>query len=140
MTALGDWELATAPSEPCKYTKTSVEMTTERLQKITIFGTIFPHFVDSYFVYILTNSNRTTLYLGVTNDLSRRLQEHYAASLVEKGFTGKYKTHHLIYFEEFQDIKMAIDREKQLKKWNRAKKDALITSLNPQWKFLETEI
>lgn len=96
--------------------------------------------MNSYFVYVLTNSNRTTLYVGVTNDLQRRLQEHYEASLKEKGFSGKYKTYHLIYFEEFQDIKMAIEREKQIKKWGRAKKDALITGINPKWRFLETEI
>ncbi len=96
--------------------------------------------MNSYFVYFLTNSNRTTLYLGVTNDLQRRLQEHHAASLVEKGFSGKYKTYHLIYFEEFQDVNMAIEREKQIKKWNRAKKDALIATQNPKWKFLESEI
>jgi putative endonuclease len=96
--------------------------------------------MNSYFVYILTNSNRTTLYIGVTNDLQRRLQEHYEASQVEKGFTGKYKTHHLIYFEEFQDVNAAIERETQIKKWSRAKKDALISSINPKRNFLETEI
>ncbi len=96
--------------------------------------------MNSYFVYILTNSNRTALYIGVTNDLQRRLQEHHEASLVEIGFAGKYKTYHLIYFEEFQDINAAIEREKQIKKWSRAKKDALIASLNPKLRFLETEI
>ncbi len=96
--------------------------------------------MKSYFVYILTNAGRNVLYIGVTNDLSRRIQEHYAATLVEKGFTGKYKACHLIYFEECQDPSTAIAREKQLKNWSRSKKEALIATKNPDWIFLESDL
>jgi putative endonuclease len=96
--------------------------------------------VEAFFVYILTNSNRSVLYIGITNDLQRRVYEHYEYSLVEKGFTGKYKIYHLIYFEEFADPMIAIEREKQLKGWTRKKKEALIATKNPNWEFLETEI
>ena len=91
----------------------------------------------SYFVYILTNKNRTVLYIGVTNDLVRRLHEHIAGHI--KGFTYKYNCHHLIYYEEFSDINEAIAREKQLKGWSRAKKENLISSKNPSRKFLNKD-
>ncbi len=96
--------------------------------------------MDSFFVYILTNENRTVLYIGVTNNLLRRVHEHYEAGLAEKGFTGKYKAYHLIYFEEFTDPNAAIERETQIKKWNRKKKEILIATKNPSWGFLETEL
>ena len=96
--------------------------------------------MKTYYIYILTNSNRTTLYIGVTNDLQRRLAEHFEASLAEQGFVGKYKLTHLIYFEEFNDVNAAIDRETQLKKWSRKKKEALIAMKNPKWEFLEAQI
>ena len=83
-----------------------------------------------YYVYILTNSSRT-LYVGVTNDLRRRVHEH-KRKLVP-GFTEKYNLTWLAYFEETADIKSAIAREKQIKKWRRSKKIALIESKNPQW-------
>ena len=92
----------------------------------------------NYFVYILTNKNRTVLYIGVTNDLQRRVYEHENGLI--PGFTKKYNCHFLIYFEHFQKIEDAIDREKQIKKWRREKKDNLINTTNPVWNFLNSQI
>lgn len=87
----------------------------------------------NYHVYILTNLEKTTLYIGVTNSLRRRLEEH---RLNPSGFTRKYNCTFLIYHEHFSQIEAAIQREKQLKKWNRAKKELLIEKTNPDWEFL----
>ena len=84
-------------------------------------------------MYILTNKNKTVLYVGVTNNLEKRLYEHITGKY--KGFTSKYNCHHLIYFEEFDDINIAIAREKYIKDWSRKKKDRLINSVNPEWQF-----
>ena len=86
------------------------------------------------FVYILTNKNKTTLYVGVTNDLTKRLAEHREA---RNTFVSKYKCYYLIYFEEYQSPLDAIAREKEIKKWRREKKDKLISTFNPNWDFLE---
>jgi len=86
-------------------------------------------------VYIMTNKHKTTLYIGVTNDLSRRVYEH-KNHLIKSSFTNKYNLEHCIYFEEFSSFDAAIRREKELKKWNRQKKEALINSKNPEWKIL----
>ena len=83
------------------------------------------------FVYILTNPGRTVLYIGVTNDLARRIEEH-RQGLVE-GFTKKYFLSKLIYYERANSIVAAIEREKQLKGWTRKKKEDLIARLNPAW-------
>ncbi|KAF0239152.1 MAG: putative endonuclease containing a URI [Prolixibacteraceae bacterium] len=88
----------------------------------------------NYFVYILTNKNKTVLYIGVTNDLQRRTYEHENGLL--PGFTKKYNCHFLIYYEHFQNIDDAIAREKELKKWRREKKENLINEFNADWKFL----
>ncbi len=88
-----------------------------------------------YYVYILTNSNNRVLYTGVTNDLERRVQEHKQHINVNS-FTAKYNVEKLVYFEMCGDIKNALAREKQIKAGSRAKKIALIESLNPQWKDL----
>lgn len=85
-----------------------------------------------YFVYILCSNPRGTLYIGITNDLSRRIKEHKNKTL--PGFTQKYNVDKLVYFESFQYIYDAFRREKQLKKWNRAWKIQLIENANPQWK------
>ena len=77
------------------------------------------------------------MYIGVTNDLERRLYEH-KNELVE-GFTKRYHVHKLVYYEETSDVKAAIEREKQLKNWARAKKDALVETMNPMWKDLSDE-
>ena len=81
-----------------------------------------------YYTYILTNKNDTVLYIGVTNDLERRVAEHRSGII--PGFTQKYNCHKLVYFEEYSDIVQAIGREKQLKKWSRAKKEQLIDTKN----------
>ena len=84
-----------------------------------------------YFVYILTNWDDSVLYIGVTSNLPRRLYEH-RNGLVD-GFSKKYNVHKLVYFEETSDVYAAISREKQLKKWRRDKKIALIQRMNPGW-------
>jgi putative endonuclease len=85
----------------------------------------------TYYVYLLTNANHTVLYIGVTNDLTRRVAEHKSGN--HEGFTKKYNVHKLVHFETFSHIKPAIAREKQLKAGSRAKKLALINTNNPAW-------
>jgi len=92
----------------------------------------------NYFVYMVTNKNKTVLYIGVTNDLQRRTYEHENGLL--PGFTKKYNCHYLIYFEHFQNIDDAIAREKVIKKWRREKKENLINEFNADWKFLNNEV
>ena len=87
-----------------------------------------------YFVYILSNWNDSVLYIGVTSNLPRRLYEHRHG--LADGFTKKYNIHKLVYFEHTNDVYSAISREKQLKKWSRVKKEALIRNMNPDWKDL----
>jgi putative endonuclease len=90
------------------------------------------------YVYIMTNLNKTTLYIGVTNDLCRRIYEH-KNHLIKNSFTDRYNLEYCIYFEEIISFEMAIAREKEIKKWNRQKKEALINRKNPQWNVLVTE-
>ena len=87
---------------------------------------------NKYYTYILSSKNNSTLYIGVTNDLERRLNEHRSGLI--PGFTQKYHCEKLVYFEEYSDINQAIEREKQLKHWSRFKKDWLIDSVNPERK------
>jgi putative endonuclease len=89
-----------------------------------------------YFVYIMTNRSKT-LYTGVTNNLMCRAREHKTGSGSE--FTAKYKLNRLVYFERFEDVHNAIEREKRIKGWLRLKKIALIVSANPAWKDLSEE-
>ena len=89
-----------------------------------------------YFVYIMANISRT-LYIGMTNDLERRVYEHRAKLI--PGFTKRYNITLLVYFESFPDPGSAIAREKELKGWLRAKKVALIESMNPEWKDLSAD-
>ena len=84
-----------------------------------------------YYVYILSNWDDSVLYIGVTSDLKRRLYEH-RNHLVD-GFTARYNVHKLVYFEYTNDVRSAIDREKQLKGWRRDKKNPLISRANPAW-------
>ena len=88
-----------------------------------------------YYVYILANTRveRAVLYVGVTNDLARRVAQH---RLEKAGFTGRYKVTNLVYFESTDDIHAAIRREKQIKGWTRAKKLALVGARNPTWSDL----
>ena len=88
----------------------------------------------TYYAYLLTNANHTVLYIGVTNDLARRVAEHKAG--VHQGFTKKYNVHKLVHFETYSDSTTAIAREKQLKAGSRAKKLALINAGNPSWEEL----
>lgn len=85
-------------------------------------------------VYILTNWNNNVMYIGVTNNLPRRLEEHKLGMV--DGFTKNYVIHKLVYFETGPDINLAIAREKELKSWRRSKKDALVETINPEWKDL----
>ena len=94
----------------------------------------------NYYVYILTNKVKTVLYVGVTDDLKQRLYFHNNPEPFSKAFTAKYKVNYLVYYEYFTDIETAINREKQIKKYRRTKKDALINKFNPTWKFLNDEV
>ncbi|MDO8487605.1 MAG: GIY-YIG nuclease family protein [Candidatus Curtissbacteria bacterium] len=91
----------------------------------------------NYFVYILTNFHNTTFYIGVTNDLTRRVYEHRNEFV--DGFTKKYKLKKLIYLEQYSQAKEAIAREKQLKNWHRDWKINLIKSVNPDLEDLDPE-
>lgn len=90
-----------------------------------------------YYVYILSNWDDTVLYIGVTGNLPRRLYEHRNG--LADGFTKKYNVHKLVYYEYTNDVYSAISREKQLKKWRREKKAALINQMNPSWKDLSSD-
>ena len=90
-----------------------------------------------YFVYILSNWDDSVLYIGVTGNLPRRLYEH-RNKLVD-GFTKQYNVHKLVYYEHTNDVYSAISREKQLKKWSRSKKIALIQKMNPEWRDLSAD-
>jgi len=92
---------------------------------------------NNYYTYILTNKENKTLYIGVTNDLKRRISEH-KLELID-GFTKKYKCKKLLYYEDFSDIKQAIAREKYLKGKKRIFKEELINSINSDWKDLSNE-
>ena len=88
-----------------------------------------------YYVYILASVTNYTLYIGVTGDLLRRVYQH-KNNLDPDSFTAKYGVHKLVYFEQTTDVRAALEREKQLKGWRRSKKNALIETMNPQWKDL----
>ncbi len=90
-----------------------------------------------YYVYILSCNNNNTIYVGVTNNLVRRIYEH-RNKLID-GFTKKYNVNKLVYYEQTTDIKIAIEREKQIKSWSRKKKNDLINKLNPEWNDLLIE-
>ena len=86
---------------------------------------------NRYFVYLLTNRWKTVLYTGVTNSLEKRIWQHRQKAF--PGFTKKYNCDRLVHFEEYGEIDQAIAREKQIKGWTRARKDALISARNPEW-------
>lgn len=94
--------------------------------------------MNHYTVYIIGNWTGDVLYIGMTNDLARRLKEH--KQKLVKGFTSKYSVDKLLYYEVFDTPSDAINREKQLKKWRRAKKNALIETLNANWDDLSEQI
>ena len=88
-----------------------------------------------YTVYLLTNDTNVALYTGVTNDLIRRVYEH-RQNLDPQSFTARYRIHKLVYYESCSDVRSAIEREKQIKGWNRKRKNKLVESMNPNWKDL----
>lgn len=94
----------------------------------------------NYHIYITTNPEKTVLYVGVTNDICTRLYQHKENKGTIKSFTGKYYCYNLLYYEHFTHIDEAIAREKEIKKWRREKKVALIDSENPEWRFLNDEV
>ena len=87
--------------------------------------------MNQYYVYILASKRNGTLYIGVTNNLLKRVDEH-KSNLID-GFTKKYNVHNLVYYEQYNDISCAIAREKQMKKWKRQWKINLIEKFNPDW-------
>lgn len=90
--------------------------------------------MKDYFVYILTNWTNEVVYVGVTNNLERRILEHKSKFI--PGFTRKYNLEKLVYYEHFGDIEAAILREKEIKGWRRSKKNFLVSKENPQWEDL----
>lgn len=92
--------------------------------------------MSEYYVYILSNRS-STLYIGLTNDLMKRIYEHKEKFV--DGFTKRYSINRLVYYESSENVESAITREKQLKGWRRARKIALIESVNPEWKDLSLE-
>ncbi len=86
----------------------------------------------NYYVYMMSNRHKTVLYVGITNDLPKRVFEH-KNHLDKKSFTARYNTDILVYFEDFSDPYHAIEREKQIKGWNRKRKERLVESKNPNW-------
>ena len=93
----------------------------------------------SYFVYILTNRSNEVLYTGMTNDLVRRVQEH-KLHIDPKAFTTRYNVDRLVYFEQYNEPLYAIEREKQIKSWNRKRKIQLIKCQNSQWRDLYDDL
>jgi len=90
-------------------------------------------------IYIMTNKVKTTLYIGVTADLYSRIREH-KDHVYKKSFTDKYNLEYCVYYENYPFIQEAINREKEIKKWRREKKERLINTLNPYWTDLWDEI
>ena len=93
----------------------------------------------TYYVYILANATNVAIYTGVTNHLIRRVFEH-KENADPKSHTAKYKIHKLVYYETTTDIKAALEREKQIKGWNRKRKNQLVESMNPTWEDLYPSI
>ena len=89
-------------------------------------------------MYILASPRNGLLYVGMTNSLPRRLEEHQNGEI--EGFTKKFGIHKLVYYEVFEDVLNAISREKQLKRWTRAKKNALVEKVNPEWADLSEKL
>ncbi|WP_316632009.1 GIY-YIG nuclease family protein [uncultured Ruminococcus sp.] len=93
----------------------------------------------SYFVYMMSNQSDDVLYTGVTNDLIRRVYEH-KTHMDPKAFTTRYNIEKLVYYEQYSEPEYAIAREKQIKGWNRVRKNKYISEMNPDWKDLYEEI
>jgi putative endonuclease len=93
---------------------------------------------ENYYLYIIASKKNGTLYIGVTNDLVKRIYEHKQNAV--NGFTKKYNVHTLVYYKVHRDIEETILKEKQMKKWNRKWKVRIIEEKNPEWKDLYDEI
>ena len=93
--------------------------------------------MKTYYVYLLTNWNNKVMYVGMTNNLERRIYEH--KNKLINGFTKKYNINKLVYYEETSDVNSALSREKEIKKWRSEKKDTLVLNSNPEWKDLSDE-
>lgn len=93
--------------------------------------------MKTYYIYMIANKSNTVLYIGVTNNLERRIFEH--KHKIIKGFSSKYNLTKLVYYEEYSDITTAIAREKHLKGWRRSRKNGLVETVNPEWKDLTDE-
>ncbi len=91
-----------------------------------------------YYVHLLASSQNGMVYIGVTNSITRRLEEHQTG--LTEGFTRRYGIRKLVYYETFLDVDNAIAREKQLKRWSRKKKNALVESKNPAWEDLSKQV
>ncbi len=94
--------------------------------------------METYYVYILTNKKRGVFYVGVTRDLIKRIWQH--KNRMGQGFTSKYNLHNLVYFELYQEVTDAIQREKRLKRWKRSWKIKLIEKANPRWQDLYSSL
>ncbi len=94
--------------------------------------------MDRYCVYIVASGRNGTLYIGMTNDLARRIDEHRQGMV--SGFTKRYGVHRLVYYEEYEDVRDAIVRERQMKKWRRRWKMNLIEDVNPDWRDLYDDL
>ena len=92
----------------------------------------------TYYVYLLTSKNNRVIYVGVSNDLKRRVYDHKTKGV--KGFTEKYSVNKLVYYEQTSDVITALSREKEIKKWRREKKNALVAQHNPRWNDLSNAI
>ena len=92
----------------------------------------------NYYIYFMTNTSRTVLYVGITNDLKRRIKEHKEKKI--KGFTSKYNCTKLVYYEHSEYIINTLEREKQIKKWSRKKKNFLVEISNPNWRDLSNSV
>ena len=95
--------------------------------------------MNLYYIYILTNKHKNVMYIGMTNDLPRRMYEH-RNHLVKNSFTERYHVTRLVYYETANNPEAAIAREKQLKGWNRNRKNKLVESKNPEWRDLYYEL
>lgn len=93
----------------------------------------------TYYVYILANATNVAVYIGVTNDLIRRVYEH-RHDLPADSYTAKYGIHKLVYYEQTNDVRVALEREKQLKGWVRKKKNQLVSGMNPDWRDLYPDL
>ncbi|MFK7972845.1 MAG: GIY-YIG nuclease family protein [Bacteroidia bacterium] len=95
-----------------------------------------PKIYHNYYVYIVTNPAKEVVYIGFTNNLLRRVFEHRENKGNPSTFAGKYHCYNLVYYEWFRDVNVGISREKELKRWSREKKEALINRVNPDWTFV----